>query len=282
VITHEFLSLIRAYVIDYAKIGFDISMYFKKIDKEIMLIDNIAGYPIDSLTNDQIVDRIGGITVVKDDIYIAHQKSEDMLMQNTYGTCIVRNKKNKGESPDYYRRSISNKEGVEIEILDDKKFVVTITISEGVHELKDNQDPIKRKWYEAMLAHELSHQYMMKYRESLITDKLTDDEIEMNIVDPRKIADEVLCDRVGINIAGLSKLEYIKMQLWFEDETSRLRDKYIAYLKTEGFDSNSIIYQNTVKPLDVQIKDIRIKLGGKVNHILDNPDYWESEVYTEK
>ncbi|MCL2254442.1 MAG: hypothetical protein FWC09_08355 [Lachnospiraceae bacterium] len=219
-VIHESLSLIRTYVTDFARINIDISKYFRNIDKEIQRIDEIAGYVIDSYTDENVKETIGGVKVVVDDIYVAHDKNLHRKLFQLGGAAFLDKQRHRVNSMVF---KYGNKE---ISTRYDKSDFATITISEGVYKLKTDPEPGQEKWYEAIVGHEYGHRYINKNDEKIKNS---------GHLDQNYISNEIISDKIGKNISGLTKEEYAKLHEWFGTvEMPRLIKVYSAYLEERG------------------------------------------------
>jgi hypothetical protein len=250
---HYLLSLIRAYITDFGAININISKYFRNIDNEIQRIDTIAGYVINTFTDKDVVDTIGGVKVIVDDLYSCHEKDEKNLMINSGGGCIDRTPRIYSKSSDMHYKF--RKEG--FNVADDKQNQTTITITKGVWCLtkegknseyykdipndlyKDIPQSLQNKWYLQIIGHEYAHHYANKFFEdfnSLEPDMKSDNPMSSN-----KVGNEILSDRIGNSIAGLTKEEYAKLTHWISvKEYSRIKDVYKAHLQSIGEVDNNI------------------------------------------
>jgi len=68
------LSLIRAYVTDFAYMNIDISKYFRNIDNEIEKINIIARFAHKSFTGDMVAETIDDVKVIVDDLFVCHDE----------------------------------------------------------------------------------------------------------------------------------------------------------------------------------------------------------------
>jgi hypothetical protein len=196
---HHMLSLTQAYIIDLASINIDIGKYFLSIDQEIHNIDKIAGYVLNSYTDKQIVDTIGGINIVEDDLFIAHDRGEG-LVTDAGGACCIKKKRSYADSLRF------TDDNYEIITRRDASDTATITISTGVAKLKMSKNPKEVKWY--------YHLIERKYGPH--------------------IADEAASGRIGNKISDMTEEEYAELKIWQIKEYKRLRKVYANYLKSHG------------------------------------------------
>ena len=147
----------------------------------------------------------------------------------------------------------SNDNG-DLKIRDPETDTTTITISEGVAELKTSGDSKKLKWYYHLIGHEYGHHYAKKYYEDLRADR------ELDSMQPERIVDEVISDRIGNKIAGMTKEEYVEFDIWLKDEYKRLREVYKNYLISCGQSVN-------FRPVDDVISDLKRHIGVRYRHL---------------
>ena len=91
---------------------------------------------------------------------------------------------------------------------------------------------MQTKWYNYLVGHEYGHHYTRDFIEEPSDFNKSDPEGSLH---PDKLAAEILSDRIGANISGLTRNESIQFHLWYEKrEYPRLIKVYNDYLKKLG------------------------------------------------
>jgi len=154
-----------------------------------------------------------------------------------------------------------------IKTLNSLKNSSTITVSEGIFYLSQANKPnhlknlyigipqeLQTKWYNYLVDHGCIYYYAINNRENMLDFNESNPE---SIRHPDIITDGIVSDKEGNNISGLTRDQYIQLQLWYEErEYPRLLKVYKEYLRSLGIFEIGIF------------KPGRLRLGVKFRHRL--------------